>query len=111
MGQGFLPGIFRLLLRLRRDGASAPDPRSRVMSKFTWLVLSASLSLLMPAGLPAQPPNDVKPLLEKVLNAYGGEQKLNQIKAVSFTRKTTLTKDGKVSIQKVTIQLPDQLRS
>ncbi len=81
------------------------------MSKLIWNAVIGSLVLVLPAHMRAQPPEELKPLIEKVLNAYGGEKKLSQVKAVSFTRKTTAAKDNKKTVQKVTIQLPAQLRS
>src|SRR4051794_19196355 len=81
------------------------------MSRTARLALAGVLLACVPHGLPARQPDDLKPLIDKIIKAYGGEEKLGKVKAVAYTRKTILTKDGKESVQKVTIQFPAHFRS
>jgi hypothetical protein len=57
---------------------------------------------------PAQEPTNLKPLIDKVLKAHGGEAQLRQLTA--FTEKTKTRRSGSESTSEVFVQLPERLR-
>ena len=74
-----------------------------------WLACPGVLALTLAQPAPAEDPAVLKPLVDKVLKAYGGEPRLNSLRAFVEKTKTTAP-SGTTSTLARYLQLPDRAR-
>jgi hypothetical protein len=74
-----------------------------------YLAFLGALVLTLGQAFSAQDSPELKPLIDKILKAHGGEAKLNGLQAFVEKTKTTLP-GGKTTTWDRYIQLPDQMR-
>ena len=74
-----------------------------------WLACPGVLALTLAQPAPAEDPAGLKPLIDKVLKAYGGEPRLNGLRAFVEKTKTTAP-SGTTSTLGRYLQLPDRAR-
>jgi hypothetical protein len=79
------------------------------MRAICWLACPGVLALALARPAPADDSAELKPLVDRVLKAYGGEAKLSGLQA--YVEKTKITvPDGPTATLARYVQLPDQTR-
>jgi hypothetical protein len=81
-----------------------------MMRAICWLTYPGMLALTLARPAPAQGPAELQPLINRVLEAYGGETRLSRLQAFVERTKVTAPDGHLISTLDRYTQLPDRIR-
>ena len=81
-----------------------------MMRAICWLTYPGVLALTLARPAPAQGPAELQPLIDRVLEAYGGETRLSRLQAFVERTKVTAPDGHLISTLARYTQLPDRIR-
>ena len=81
-----------------------------MMRAICWLTYPGVLALTLARPAPAQGPAELQPLIDRVLEAYGGETRLSRLQAFVERTKVTAPDGHLISTLDRYTQLPDRIR-